>query len=113
MLINAGADIDVRNEAGYTLLHQAIMKHDGAMAHFLLQHGADFTARSRTGETYLQFAVRHRLASIVHELCSLGADVNVRSATSGDPVLWEALALMKEVVSVTDGDGVSKNSRYV
>ena len=44
-LINAGANINQRNEQGLTLLHQAILKEDSAMAIFLLENGADMNMK--------------------------------------------------------------------
>lgn len=43
-LINAGANVNQRNEKGYTLLHLAILKEDSATAIFLLENGADINA---------------------------------------------------------------------
>lgn len=102
MLISAGADVDVRDENGYTLLHLSIMAGDCDSAHFLLMHGADFTLKCHSGNTYLQYAVRHKLANVVKELCSLGCDVNVCTGDSrGDCVLWEALRLdCTEIASI-------------
>ena len=44
-LINAGADLEQRNESGHTALHQAILKEDSASAIFLLENGADMNAK--------------------------------------------------------------------
>ena len=44
-LVEAGADLETRNESGYTALHQAILKEDSESAIFLLEHGADMNAR--------------------------------------------------------------------
>lgn len=92
LLINSGANVDVRDEEGYTLLHRAIMGRDCESAHFLLIHGADVALKSFSGDSYLQYAVRYRLTAIVKQLCTLGCDVNVCSGKNpGDVVLWEAL----------------------
>jgi ankyrin repeat protein len=39
-----GADVNVRNGKGLTLLHQAILKEDSDTAVFLLEQGADMNA---------------------------------------------------------------------
>jgi ankyrin repeat protein len=39
-----GADVNVRNGKGLTLLHQAILKEDSVTAIFLLDQGADMNA---------------------------------------------------------------------
>jgi ankyrin repeat protein len=44
-LVEAGTDLEQRNEAGHTALHQAILKEDSVSAIFLLEHGADMNAR--------------------------------------------------------------------
>lgn len=44
-LIEAGADLEQRNEAGHTALHQAILKEDSSSAIFLLENGADMNSR--------------------------------------------------------------------
>lgn len=44
-LINAGANINQRNDKGLTLLHQAILKEDSATAIFLLENGADMNSK--------------------------------------------------------------------
>ena len=42
--LTAGADVNVRNGKGLTLLHQAILNEDSRMANFLLNCGADMNA---------------------------------------------------------------------
>ncbi|XP_008205232.1 rabankyrin-5 isoform X2 [Nasonia vitripennis] len=92
-LIQAGADLEQRNEAGHTALHQAILKEDSASAIFLLEHGADINARSLSGETALQLSVHCRLGDVVEALCRRGADTSV-----GCP-LWDALESEQEDVA--------------
>lgn len=43
-LIDGGADPNVRNGKGFTLLHQAIVEEDSRTAIYLLDHGADMDA---------------------------------------------------------------------
>lgn len=45
VLIEGGADVNVRNGKDFTLLHQAILKEDSKTAIFLLDHGADINAQ--------------------------------------------------------------------
>lgn len=44
-LLAGGANINVTNEDGLTLLHQAIMNQNKDAALFLLENGADFSAK--------------------------------------------------------------------
>lgn len=43
-LIEGGADPNVRNGKGFTLLHQAIVEEDSRIAIYLLDQGADMDA---------------------------------------------------------------------
>lgn len=45
VLIEGGADVNVRNGKDFTLLHQAILKEDSKTAIFLLDNGADINAQ--------------------------------------------------------------------
>lgn len=91
MLINSGADINIRYRNGLTLLHRAIQNGSEELANFSLDHGADFRLLDRAGESYLQYAVRANLPNLTQKLCEYGLDSNVLSAATGDPLLWEAL----------------------
>ena len=59
-ILAAGADVDVRDAAGLTLLQKAIGEANTAAALFLLQHGADINLRTPQGLTPLELAVRNR-----------------------------------------------------
>ncbi|XP_057341018.1 rabankyrin-5 [Microplitis mediator] len=84
-LINAGANINEKNDKGLTLLHQAILKEDSATAIFLLENGADMSAKTSDDETPLQLSVHCRLGEVVEALCRRGVNTSV-----GCP-LWDAL----------------------
>lgn len=43
-LLQGGADLNVRNSEGLTLLHQAIVNKDSATSIFLLHNGADINS---------------------------------------------------------------------
>ncbi|XP_034934332.1 histone-lysine N-methyltransferase SETD1A-like [Chelonus insularis] len=84
-LINAGANINEKNDKGLSLLHQAILKEDSATAIFLLENGADMNEKTAEGETPLQLSVHCRLGEVVEALCRRGVDTS-----TGCP-LWDAL----------------------
>ena len=51
-----GADVNQRDEEGYTPLHNAAARGDVEVIRFLVQHGADVTAVSRVGQTTADMA---------------------------------------------------------
>ncbi|KAF8269332.1 ankyrin repeat-containing domain protein [Lactarius quietus] len=53
---NEGADIDVRDEYGYTALHLAADRGNAATVEFLLKQGADKTLKDTDGYTATDLA---------------------------------------------------------
>ena len=89
-MIESGADVNITDSVGLSLLQKAIMEGSVSAAIFLLQHGADINARSPAGMTPLELAIRNQVESVVEKLCMAGADM-VAAASSGEPPLWIAL----------------------
>ncbi|XP_074596039.1 rabankyrin-5 [Brevipalpus obovatus] len=98
LLIDEGADPNVQDSNGYTLLHKAIMSGDSRGALFLLNHGADISLSTPKSETPLQLAVNHELESVLIDLCSKGADVNTLDVNGNSP-LWNALERENEDIA--------------
>ncbi|KAJ0173068.1 hypothetical protein K1T71_011244 [Dendrolimus kikuchii] len=104
-LIEGGADPNVRNGKGFTLLHQAIVDEDSRTAIYLLDHGADMNSLTEAGETPLQLAIHCRLGLVVEALCVRGVDMS-RLDANGVPPLWAALdSGQEEVASILVRNG--------
>jgi ankyrin repeat protein len=58
-LVAHGADVNAKQESGFTPLHAAAQNGDVAMIQFLLDHGADIHARVDDGKTALDLAEAH------------------------------------------------------
>lgn len=56
MLVAHGADVNVRQAAGWTPLHQAAIHGQVNLAKLLLDHGADVNAKAENGKTPLELA---------------------------------------------------------
>jgi ankyrin repeat protein len=59
MLLEHGADVNVRQQMGFTPLHSAALHGDRGMIELLLQHGADATAQADNGMTAAAFAIQN------------------------------------------------------
>ena len=88
-MIQNGADVNVTEASGLSLLLQAVTTSNLSATSFLLQHGADITARSPQGQTALELAVAAGAEGVAEALCRAGADTG--SSSSGEPPLWLAL----------------------
>ncbi len=51
-----GADVNARDNDGYTALHHAAARGDNEMILYLVEKGADVTALSRSGQTTADMA---------------------------------------------------------
>jgi ankyrin repeat protein len=51
-----GIDVNVRDAAGYTAMHNAAARGDNEMIEFLVRHGGDVTVVSRRGQTTVDMA---------------------------------------------------------
>ena len=74
--VEAGTDLNARDESGYTVLHHATVLTDTSVITLLLDAGADPSARSHDNHTPLHFALRHRNNAVAAVLVRAGADVN-------------------------------------
>jgi ankyrin repeat protein len=67
MLLEHGADPNVREQGGYTPLHAAAQNGDEEMIRILLYGGADLTVKSRDGKTPMDIAIEagHEKATLL------------------------------------------------
>ena len=83
-LIKAGADVNVKNKDGATLLYIAAEKDHAVIVKQLLSSGADVNMPDETdGATPLLIASEKGHTGIVRELLAAGADVSVRVRFKG------------------------------
>jgi len=79
-LLDAGADVEAIDTAGYTALLCAVQQGDEKIAAELLKKGADIDARRNTsdkyGETPLMLTIEHGDKNMVNFLCDAGAHLD-------------------------------------
>ena len=87
-LLDAGGNVNHRDETGRTLLTYAALNNHKEVAQVLLDKGADVNARNTTGETALSFAAREGHPEIARVLLAKGADVNAEDTSESGPVVY-------------------------
>lgn len=91
LLMEGQANMNTKNDAGFTLLHLAIMNGDEKGAVYLLNNSADININTPTNQTPLELAIRNRLAQVVRLICQKDYDLKNSKCSNGDPPIWLAL----------------------
>ena len=107
LLLEAGADVEARDEFGDTALHEAAKRGHAAVVKLLLEAGADMEARDESGDTALHEAVSDSWvritikrggsveshAAVVKLLLEHGADVEAKDEDGWTPRKFSYKAL--------------------
>ena len=98
LLLNAKADVDIKDNHGDTALALAVQFKDRiAFSELLLAHGADIECTSIVDFTPLRLAARNEHPKQVSLLLGKGANINA-SAPDGQTALCIAIAFRRSVV---------------
>lgn len=90
LLVEKGADINVKDKIGGNALHYAAMYNTLDMVKFFIEKGVDVNSETNDKEIPLHLAITSRENSIVPYLIEKGADVN-RKDINGDTPLVKAI----------------------
>ena len=100
ILLQKGADVNLQNGGGRTVLHQASRNGHKEIVEILFKGGADVNIQDNSGETALFEASRRGYKEIIEVLLQRGADVNLQNE-SGQTALFVAFKTgNREVVQV-------------
>ena len=88
LLLEHGADLEVRDIYGLTPLHRASRAGELEAGQFLLDRGADINARDMLNRTPLSSAVSVGYVELARMLVKYGASVNTHSASGYTPLHW-------------------------
>jgi ankyrin repeat protein len=80
-LLSVGANVNAKDNEGWTPLHWACRKGHVQVAKEILEHGADITVKDNAGRTPLHWACYNGHVTVGNELLSRGANIE---AETGD-----------------------------
>ena len=84
--IQAGADINQKDEGGWTFLHDSALHGKEKEVKILLEVGADIHAKNKNGYTPLHYAAGSPHIKIVKMLLKAGADLSVKNTSDRTPL---------------------------
>ncbi|KAL7796213.1 hypothetical protein V8C43DRAFT_314272 [Trichoderma afarasin] len=122
LLLAAGANINIKDKHGQTLLGRALIFHvvnkeHEAVIKLLLTAGADTNAKDEDGLTALSWATKIGYEAAIHLLLAAGADVHVKDKNGWTPLWWaamkgcEAIIIRTLLTAGADVDARDKDNR--
>ncbi|MDE2974991.1 MAG: ankyrin repeat domain-containing protein [Gemmatimonadota bacterium] len=110
LLLEAGADVDVRNDRDATSLVWATAHGRTAVAAILLDWGADVNAHDDRNRTPLHHAVRRGDIEAVALLLEAGANVHARDDEGATPLIWRSRPAVLDLLIGAGADVGARNS---
>ena len=108
LLLEHGADVDVRDEYGVTPLYRASKLEVGE---FLLDRGADINARGKTGATPLSGALWLSRVEFAQMLVKRGASINTHGTNGYTPLHWAVQEVGIQAVQLLLEHGADVDAR--
>jgi ankyrin repeat protein len=85
-LIDAGADINIRDSGGSTPLMRSVLYGFDELVALLLHSGAHVNLSDKIGKTALHYAAQAHREDVVRRLLEAGAEVNVQDIHGNSPL---------------------------
>ena len=88
LLNDVNTDVNAKDHAGWTPIHEAMRSHPNTVAivSLLIQKGADVNAKSESGSTALHDAAAFLSRDVIDVLVAGGADINAKNVEGKTPV---------------------------
>jgi len=105
LFVEQGANVDTKDELGWTPLYWAASTGQENVAEFLIANGADVNAKTNDNSTPLYQAAATGGLNFVQLLIAKGADVNGKDKHGNTPLHSAALSGQREVVELLISKG--------
>lgn len=111
MLLDNGADINVKSQAG-TILHQAVLQQNQQILQIILaSKKIDINTKNGAGETALHLAASRNNPIVAQQLILNGADVNVTNNNFETPLIKASMVYAPEVAKTLIEWNANVNAR--
>ena len=110
-MIENGADINIKNDNSYTLLHYSADFCHLSIIEFLITKGVDIKAKTKNGSTPLHFAALKGNLRVVEYLMNHGADIHAKDEYDYTPLHFSAQYGHFAVVEFFVNNGAEINSQ--
>jgi ankyrin repeat protein len=108
-ILDAGVDVNVKDNSGASLLHIALLGGQEAAAALLISKGIDTHATLTDGTGALHFAVLRNCKEIAKFLIEDGVDVNAMGANFGTPLHIAARTGQTDIAEMLIANGADVN----
>lgn len=88
LLIKEGADINIKNKLGETLLHEVAKGGNADIVEILLSYGLEVDAKNKRGETPLIMAAKHENSNAFPVFIAHGSAINARDHVNATPLYY-------------------------
>lgn len=109
--LSAGANVDVANVRGITVLHAAVMARHLEIAQWLIKRGANPAIRNHSGDSALHDAAKLADSQLLQALLGKTAAVDVENTLGSTPLMEAAGARRAESVRLLLGAGAKASHK--
>jgi ankyrin repeat protein len=88
MLLDAGANLEIKDEEGMTVLAHIASFREPVMIDILLAKGADVNSQDAYGRTPLMRSPQRRTITVASKLIDAGADIHIRDNLGNTPLFY-------------------------
>ena len=111
LLLDAGADIESKDDSDRTPLCLAACRDNMDMVKLLLKAGADVNSKENNDQAPLWWAACNDNINMVKLLLNAGADVNSKNIYNQTPLWWAARSSNKEILKLLLNAGANVESK--